>query len=191
VLIGRRFCTLVAAARAKICKGLIESRFWAKLPVLQRKGDTMNFRLNRAFKLLQLLVLTLACHCAVAEDLTGILMVEISGLKTATGNVYIAVYNSDSTWLGDEAVLSQKVAIADALDGDLVRTELQLPMGEYALSVFYDKDDDGELDTNFIGMPQEPIAVSNNAVGKFGPPKYADAVFTLGAEPLIQRVSMK
>jgi uncharacterized protein (DUF2141 family) len=40
-------------------------------------------------------------------------------------------------------------------------------------------------------MPKEPIALSNNAVAKFGPPKYADAVFTLGAEPMIQRISMK
>ena len=140
---------------------------------------------------LQLLVVALACQSALAEDLPGILEVEISGLKEASGNVYIAVYNSDSTWLGDEAVLNKKVVIAAALDGDLVRTELQLPMGDYALSVFYDKDNNGELNTNFIGLPKEPIALSNNAVAKFGPPKYADAVFHLGAEPQIQRISMR
>lgn len=151
----------------------------------------MKFGSRRVLYALQLLVLTLACHAAVAEDLTGILVVEISGLKDATGNVYIAVYDSDSTWLSDTTVLSKKVPISDALDGQLVRAELQLPLGEYALSVFYDKDNDGELDTNFIGLPKEPIALSNNAVAKFGPPKYADAVFTLGAEPLIQHISMK
>jgi uncharacterized protein (DUF2141 family) len=156
------------------------------------KGDsTMKFRLRRVVQALQLLVLALGCQVVIAEDLTGILMVEISGLEDATGNVYIAVYNSDSTWLGDVTVLNRKVAISDALDGELVRTELQLPLGEYALSVFYDKDNDGELGTNFIGMPKEPIALSNNAVAKFGPPKYEDAVFTLGAEPMIQRITMK
>ncbi len=151
----------------------------------------MKFRLSSVVRLLQLLLLALACQTALADELMGILTVEVSGLKDATGNVYIAVYDSDSTWLSDNTVLSKKVAISEALDGELVRTELQLPLGEYALSVFYDKDDDGELDTNFIGMPKEPIALSNNAVAKFGPPKYADAVFTLGAEPLIQRISMK
>jgi uncharacterized protein (DUF2141 family) len=88
-------------------------------------------------------------------------------------------------------VLNQKVDIADALDGDLVRTELLLPLGDYALSVFYDQDGDGELKTNFIGMPKEPIALSNNAVAKFGPPKYSDAVFSLGAQPIIQSLSIK
>ena len=151
----------------------------------------MKFRFSRVVRLLQVLLLALACQSALADELMGILTVEISGLKDATGNVYIAVYDSDSTWLSDTTVLSKKVAISETLDGELVRTELLLPLGEYALSVFYDKDDDGELDTNFIGMPKEPIALSNNAVAKFGPPKYADAVFTLRAEPMIQRISIK
>lgn len=140
---------------------------------------------------LQLLILVLGSSFAMAEGLTGILIVEISGLKEASGNVYIAVYDSDSTWLSDEMVLAQKVAIADALEGDLVRTELLLPLGDYALSVFYDQNGDGKLNTNFIGMPKEPIALSNNAVAKFGPPQYDDAVFSLGAQPLIQSLSMK
>ena len=124
-----------------------------------------------------------------ADDLTGILIVEISGLKDVTGEVYIAVYNSEDDWLSEDAVFaSEKVAIADALDGELVRTELQLPLDDYALTVFYDADGDGELDTNFIGIPKEPFAMSNNAVAKFGPPKYDEAVFTLGAEPHIQHI---
>ena len=151
----------------------------------------MMTRLMRAACVLQFLVLVLSLQSAQAEELTGILMVEISGLKDASGNVYIAVYDSDSTWLSDEMVLNQKVDIADALDGDLVRTELLLPLGDYALSVFYDQDGDGELKTNFIGMPKEPIALSNNAVAKFGPPKYSDAVFSLGAQPIIQSLSIK
>ena len=130
-----------------------------------------------------------AVQWVAADDLTGILIVEISGLKDATGDVYVAVYNSDDDWLSEDAVFaSEKVAIADALDGELVRTELQLPLDDYALTVFYDADGDGELDTNFIGIPKEPFAMSNNAVAKFGPPKYDEAVFTLGAEPHIQHI---
>jgi uncharacterized protein (DUF2141 family) len=83
------------------------------------------------------------------------------------------------------------VVIADARDGDLVWAEMHLPPGEYALSIFYDSNDNGELDTNFIGIPKEPVALSNNARPKFGPPKYKDAVFTLGEEPLTQSISME
>ena len=151
----------------------------------------MNVRSLSAVRLLQCILLSIVCQAALAEELIGIVMVEISGLKDASGNVYIAVYDSDSSWLGDKTVMTKAVAIADALDGDLVRAELQLPMGDYALSAFFDVDNDGELDANFIGMPREPIAMSNNAMAKFGPPKYSDAVFTLGAEPIIQSMTMR
>ena len=43
------------------------------------------------------------------------------------------------------------------------------------------------LTSNLIGIPKEPIAVSKNAAGKFGPPKFEDAVSTQSAEPVIQR----
>jgi uncharacterized protein (DUF2141 family) len=52
-------------------------------------------------------------------------------------------------------------------------------------------DDNGELDSNFMGKPQEPVAWSNNAVWNFGPPSYEEAVFTLSAEPIILRISMR
>jgi uncharacterized protein (DUF2141 family) len=145
----------------------------------------------RRFCAASLLVALIAAPAAVAEELTGILIVEISGLKDASGDVYIAVYDSDSTWLSEETFKDAKLTIAEALDGDLVRTEMHLPLGNYALTVFYDEDNDGELDTNFIGIPKEPIAMSNNAVAKFGPPKYEDAVFTLGAEPMIQHITIR
>jgi uncharacterized protein (DUF2141 family) len=151
----------------------------------------MALRSRRTLNALALLVVAMACPPVVAEDPPGILIVEITGLKEASGDVYIAVFDSDATFLGDEAVQATKVVIAEALDGDVVRTELQLPLGEYAFSAFHDMDGNGELDTNFVGMPKEPIAMSNNAVGKFGPPKYEDAVFTLGVEPVIQRVIMR
>jgi uncharacterized protein (DUF2141 family) len=147
-------------------------------------------RVKAAFVSL-LLVVAIATRALAADQPPGTLIIDISGLQQATGNVYVAVYASASTWLGDEVVTTKKVVIADARDGDLVRTEVQLPPGEYALSAFHDKDDDGQLTTNLIGMPKEPIALSNNAEGKFGPPTYEDAVFTLGVEPTIQRITMR
>jgi len=124
-------------------------------------------------------------------DAVTTLRVELTGLQQVDGDIYIAVYDSDDTWLGDATVLDQKVVIAEARDDELVVAELQLPPGEYALSIFYDSNANGELDTNFIGIPNEPVALSNNARPRFGPPKYKDAKFTLGSEPLIQRISME
>jgi uncharacterized protein (DUF2141 family) len=143
---------------------------------------------------------TIVPLCAVAENpagstdsspaATGTVRIELTGLEQASGNVFIIVYDSKSTWLGENTVLEQKVSIAESLDGDLVSTDLQLPQGDYAITVYYDVNDNGVLDTNFIGIPKEPIASSNNAPARFGPPKYKDAVFTLAAEPVTQHIDM-
>ena len=126
-----------------------------------------------------------------SDPATTSLRLELTGLANVEGNLYIAVYDSVDTWLGEETVFEHQVVIANAREGDLVSTELQLPPGEYALSIFYDSNGNGELDTNFIGIPKEPIAISNNARSRFGPPKFKDAVFTLGPEAVVQRISME
>ena len=141
-----------------------------------------------------LLMISLASSASEDPEsvLNTALRIEVTGLQSAEGNIYIAVYDSKDTWLGKETVLEQQVVIVEARSEDgLVSTELGLPPGEYALSIFHDTNDNGDLDTNFIGIPNEPVALSNNARPKFGPPKYKDAVFTLGEEPLTQRISME
>jgi uncharacterized protein (DUF2141 family) len=144
--------------------------------------------------ILMLSLLLINTAYSVAEEASvankTALRVELSGLADSEGSIYISVYDSDDTWLGEETVLRREVVIADARVEGLVTAELHLPPGEYALSIFYDSNNNGELDTNFIGIPKEPVALSNNARPKFGPPKYKDAVFTLGLEAVTQRISM-
>ncbi len=42
-----------------------------------------------------------------------------------------------------------------------------IPYGAYAICIFHDKNKNGEIDTNFIGMPKEHVAASNmTAMGK-------------------------
>jgi uncharacterized protein (DUF2141 family) len=66
-----------------------------------------------------------------------------------------------------------------------------LQPGEYAFSIFYDSNNNGKLDTNFIGIPKEPLALSNGARPKFGPPRYEDAVFQVGEKLVVQRLSIE
>ena len=47
--------------------------------------------------------------------------------------------------------------------------------GQFAIVIFYDKNENGTLDTNFIGIALEKVRFSNNANGRFGPAKWADA----------------
>ena len=50
----------------------------------------------------------------------------------------------------------------------------------------HDLNGNGELDANFLGMPREPWAFSNNAVGRRGPAKWEDAKFEISADTTLE-----
>ena len=54
-----------------------------------------------------------------------------------------------------------------------------IPVGIYAVSVFHDENDNGKLDTNSFGIPNEQFGCSNNAKGFMGPSKWKNAKFEL------------
>ena len=64
-------------------------------------------------------------------------------------------------------------------------------LGEYAASVFLDKNGNGKLDTNAIGGSKEPWGVSRNAAHKrFGPPLYKDAKFDYQGGPVTVEIKL-
>ena len=103
------------------------------------------------------------------------LTVKISGLKSNTGAVLVGLYNSDGTFLKK----AYKGVTSDIKSNEATVTFSNIPKGEYAISAYHDKNKNGKLDTNFIGIPKEDYASSNNATGVMGPPKYEDAKFDL------------
>lgn len=101
------------------------------------------------------------------------LIVNLTNLKSEKGSVKVGLYNQGSKWLsenidGKEAIVSNGVA-------KVVFENLKV--GEYAISTFHDKNGNGELDSNALGIPNEPYAFSNDAYGMFGPASYDDAKF--------------
>ena len=103
------------------------------------------------------------------------LSIEFEGLKTDKGKLFVALYNSEEDFLKNE----MKGLVVEISNGKASASFDNLEKGIYAISSFYDKNDNGKMDTNFIGIPKEPVALSNNAKGKFGPPKYRDAKFNI------------
>ena len=63
--------------------------------------------------------------------------------------------------------------------GTVVR--LDVPPGTWAVQAYQDENDNGKIDTNFLGLPTEGIGFSNDAPMRMGPPSFGDAAFQLGA----------
>lgn len=136
-------------------------------------------------------LLLLAGMSAGSRAEQGTLRIEISGLDKVAGEIYISVYDNDDAWLGGETVITVPVDIDSARQGAVVVAEVLLAPGEYAASIYYDENGNGELDRSFVGIPKEPVALSNNAKPGFGPPKFEDSLFTLTTEGATQLIAIK
>jgi outer membrane protein len=53
-----------------------------------------------------------------------------------------------------------------------------VPSGKVAILVYHDANNNGRIDKNFVGIPREPLAISNNYEPK-GPPRFSRASFNL------------
>ena len=56
---------------------------------------------------------------------------------------------------------------------------LFLNAGKYAVKFFHDKNNNGKIDLNWIGIPKESYGNSNNIQPIMGPPKFKDMIFEL------------
>lgn len=65
-----------------------------------------------------------------------------------------------------------------------------IPAGEYGISLYQDKNENGKLNTNFIGIPSELYAFSNNAKGRFGPAKWEDVKFSFTNKETTQNIKL-
>jgi uncharacterized protein (DUF2141 family) len=139
--------------------------------------------------LLAVMASGMAVHPVVADEEnlqpdgnTHSLSVTIVGLETTEGQVMVAVFNQEEGFLRDP-LKGQLVAIDD--DRTATTSFDDLSAGAYAVSVIHDENGNGKLDTSFIGMPKEPVGVSNDPKPRMGPPRYKDAVFQLTADMAI------
>ena len=93
----------------------------------------------------------------------------------STGAVMVALYD-EATYGGGQPVRAARVDVAAGEHGV---TFEDLPAGDYGVKAFHDLNGNGRMDTNPFGMPTEPYAFSNNAVGNMGPASWDRAKFTV------------
>lgn len=105
------------------------------------------------------------------------LKMEIKGVTSAQGQVSAALYPDQNSFLKFDKVF--KSVSVKAVKGVTALTIKDIPDGNYAVAVFHDKNGNGKLDTNFLGIPTEPVAFSNAKMKTFGPPKFNECAFPI------------
>lgn len=118
---------------------------------------------------------------SVVEPTKQTLIVAVDNVRNAQGTIWVGIYESSEDFLDREK--ARLVAVKVNMEG---RTIVQLPdmvLGkQYALGLFHDVNDNGEFDTNWLGLPAEPWAFSGRLRSKLRLPRFEEVSFRLGQE---------
>ena len=116
----------------------------------------------------------------------GNLTIKVEGLQSRQGQVCVSLFAGSQGFpdRSDRAVRAQCVPVEQV---QTVVTFQDLPLGNYAIAVFHDRNGNGKLDRNFLGIPTEGFGFSRNPTIRTGAPRFSEAaVFVAGTETISQ-----
>lgn len=120
-------------------------------------------------------------------ELTAQVRIELTELRQQIGSVRIALFDAPDNYL-----LNPVRALSVKADAKQVSAEINnLPPGRYAFALFHDLNENGELDRNWLGIPSEPFAFSNNSMGRFSEPNWEQASFELREVMETQNIKLR
>ena len=130
-----------------------------------------------------LVALAIVSPAISSAEGTAILTVKVTGATPGKGQAVLSLFTSKENFLREPyATMTTPV---DS-DGKAVFQVNELKPGTYAVSVYHDADNNGELNTGLFGVPTELVGFSNQARSLFGPPPFKKASFQLSDDNEIQ-----
>lgn len=131
-------------------------------------------------KIVLLLLIQIVCGIFLFAEETAEekkLTVQITNIASEEGQIILAIYNSSENY--DKRIAFQEVYLKPEID--TVIFETNVPDGEYLVMLVHDINNNGKLDTTFIGMPKEPVGLSNYD-GKGIPGKFKKHKFSVNED---------
>lgn len=119
----------------------------------------------------------IAALAAAAPAQAGEVIVTVANVRSNLGHVRVAICPRES-FLQKTCTIREGVP---SVKGTTTVVFPDVPPGEYAAQGFLDEHDWHEVRRDLLGFPENGIGFSNDAPMKFGPPKWDDARFTVGA----------
>ena len=107
---------------------------------------------------------------------SGSLELKVENIRQKDGTIWVGLYQSSEDFLDRE----QAILLAARVDrtGSINITLPNLQHGkDYAIALFHDLNDNGELDTNWLGLPSEPWAFSGEPRTRLRLPRFDEVRF--------------
>ena len=119
---------------------------------------------------------------SVSDAIASSVDVIVTNIKSSQGEIGCGLHDSSGSFpMGSDSVAQVWI---NANSGSVRCQFNNLPPGRYAVAVSHDLNGNRKTDTNFLGIPKEAWGVSNNVRPTLRAPKFKEAVFVLGSEPI-------
>lgn len=109
---------------------------------------------------------------------------KILDIRNSTGSVACALFESSAGFPTAFLKSATHIAMIKIRDTQARCDFLDIPPGTYALAVIHDENMNGELDTDWLGVPEEGYAFSSGAEASMSAPSCESASFSYGGENL-------
>jgi len=116
--------------------------------------------------------------------------VTILNIRNSTGTVACALFESPAGFPTAYLRYATNLMVIKIRATQARCDFLDLPPGTYALAVIHDENMNGELDTNWLGIPTEGYGFSNDAKGVVGAPSFSAASFAYDGRTLNLTMSL-
>jgi uncharacterized protein (DUF2141 family) len=138
-----------------------------------------------------LIVSFMMFHLIYAQTQTGKIIVHVNGFKNNNGKARLLIFSTkEKEFFPKEKDKAFAKYVVSIKDNKVLFTFENLPYGDYAISVHHDEDNNGKVNSNLLGIPNEGLGASNDAKGFFGPPSFEKAKVTLKKEQISIIINM-
>ncbi|MCH2232305.1 MAG: DUF2141 domain-containing protein [Crocinitomicaceae bacterium] len=117
----------------------------------------------------------LICTMPIIGQENGQLIVEVKAKNSKQKGKVVVMLFDQSEGFPKEIEKAYKTLTIDNFPGTSTVTFTEVPFGKYAISIFWDKNKNGKIDTNFVGFPKESIGASN--MSSLGKPSFNKSAF--------------
>jgi uncharacterized protein (DUF2141 family) len=121
--------------------------------------------------------LALGASAPSAAPATEKVTVVVAALASTSSVVKLNFYNAPDKFLKDGQMAIRMVVRPDGKN--TLTIPVDLAPGEWAVAVSQDLNNNDKLDKNFLGIPTEPFAFSNNVKPKLSAPSFQQCKFTV------------
>jgi uncharacterized protein (DUF2141 family) len=118
----------------------------------------------------------------VAAAQAADLSVDVAGVRDTNGKVMVALHIPTEGASFPDMAGAVAAQWRNAEPGIMRFVFSGLKPGRYAVAVYHDENNNGELDANLMGIPTEGYGFSQEAKGTMGPPTFEAAAVDLAGE---------